>query len=198
MGNIQHRQHSQDMIAISVRVGSIAKTVVVQPWGSLGASLSISLSGGLSISRSLAIISVGVTIVAIGVRVISSIGVPIAQTMITISVRVGSIAKTVVVQPWVSLGVSLSISLSGGLSRSLLYRLNSLLLSGSRSWSSSYESVGENSVSTGDRGTLVVLAANRGSVDHGMVVGIRESVVHQRCVVANSVNKPRIGLSLSP
>merc|ERR1711910_143964 len=85
----------------------------------------------------------------------------IAQTMISISIRMSSISKTVIIQPGVSLWVSLGISLSSGLGLSLLYGLDSLLLRGGGGRD---QTVGKDSVSAGDGGTLIVLAANRGCV----------------------------------
>merc|ERR1719219_3349143 len=103
-----------------------------------------------------------------------------------------------VVQPGVSLWVSLGISLSSGLGLSLLYGLDSLLLSSGGDGSRD-QTVGKDSVSAGDGGTLIVLAANRGcGVDEGCVVyGVWVATVHQRSVVAYSVDKPGVGLGLS-
>merc|ERR1712062_323292 len=100
----------------------------------------------------------------------------ITQAIVTITIGTGSIAKPVIVQPGVSLGVSLSISLSSGLGLSLLYGLDNLLLGSSGSGDSRDQAVGEDTVSTGDSGTLIVLAANRGSVDQGMVNGVGVAV----------------------
>merc|ERR1712108_39997 len=61
--------------------------------------------------------------------IIPSITQMMAVTIITVTIRMSSIAKTVIIQPWVSLWVSLGISLSSGLGLSLLYGLDSLLLS---------------------------------------------------------------------
>merc|ERR1711997_1146190 len=93
------------------------------------------------------------------------------MTMIAVTIRMSSIAKTVIIQPWVSLWVSLGISLGSGLGLSLLYGLDSLLLSSSSGGGGRDQTVGKDSVSAGDGGTLIVLAANRGSgVDEGCVV----------------------------
>merc|ERR1712006_41570 len=56
---------------------------------------------------------------------IPSIAIVVSQTIITITIGTGSVAKTVVVQPWVSLWVSFSIS--SGLGLSLLYGHDSIL-----------------------------------------------------------------------
>ena len=60
--------------------------------------------------------------------------------------------------------------LSSGLGLSLLYGLHSLLLSSRSGSGSSNKAVGEDTVSARDSGTIVVLAANRGGVDQGVVV----------------------------
>merc|ERR1712183_1092445 len=101
----------------------------------------------------------------------------IAQTIISISIRTSSITKTVIIQPGVSLWVSLGISLSSGLGLSLLYGLDSLLLSGGG-------------------GTLIVLAANRSRVDDGVVDGVWVVALRQR-KMARGVDKPGFGLGLS-
>merc|ERR1719293_603737 len=107
------------------------------------------------------------------------------MSVITIAVGVSSISKVAIVQPGVSLGVSLSISLSSGLGLSLLYGLHSLLLSSRSGSGSSNKAVGEDTVSAGDSGPIIVLAANRGGVDQGVVVcegsvvNVGESVVDQ-------------------
>lgn len=107
----------------------------------------------------------------------------------------------VVSQPGVGLGVSLGLSLSGGLS--LLYGHDGIVLSSGRSSRSHSErgEGGENSVSARDEGTLIVPAAGSSGVDKRVVVGeggVGESVVHQRSV-SNGVDKSRIsfGLGLS-
>merc|ERR1711994_669600 len=107
------------------------------------------------------------------------------MSVITIAVWVSGISQPVIEQPWVGLRVSLSISLSSGLGLSLLYRLHSLLLSSRSGGDSRNKAVGEDTVSAGDSGTIIVLAANRGGVDQGGVIGkgsvvnVGESVVHQ-------------------
>merc|ERR1712113_1120651 len=107
------------------------------------------------------------------------------MSVITIAVWASSISQPVIEQPGVSLGVSLSISLSSGLGLSLLYRLHSLLLSSRSGGDSRNKAVGEDTVSAGDSGTIIVLAADRGGVDQGGVIGewcmvnVGESVVHQ-------------------
>merc|ERR1712119_183298 len=122
----------------------------------------------------------------------------IAQTIISISIRTSSITKTVVVQPGVSLWVSLGISLSSGLGLSLLYGLDSLLLSGGGGGDGRDQTVGKDSVSAGDGGTLIVLAADGGSgVDDGGVVDVWVSTIHQRVVETRGVDKPGFGLGLS-
>merc|ERR1719190_193540 len=90
----------------------------------------------------------------------------IAQTIISVSIRTSSIAKSVIVQPGVSLWVSLGISLSSGLGLSLLYGLDSLLLSGGGG-DGRDQTVGKDSMSAGNGGTLIVLAAHRSRVDEG-------------------------------
>merc|ERR1719479_248110 len=119
----------------------------------------------------------------------------IAQPMpvVPIAIGVSSIAETVIVQPGVSLWVSLSVSLSSGFGLSLLYGLDSLLLSGGGHGRD--QTVGENSVGAGDGNTLVVLAADRGSVDQGMVDGIGVAIGQGK--VTRGVDKPGLGLSLS-
>merc|ERR1712045_1102229 len=117
------------------------------------------------------------------------------MTIITVTIRMSSIAKTVIIQPWVSLWVSLGISLSSGLGLSLLYGLDSLLLS-SGGGDGRDQTVGKDSVSAGNGDTLIVLAANRGSVDEGVVYGVWVAcvaTVPQRSVVAYSVDKPGVG-----
>merc|ERR1712241_287645 len=105
------------------------------------------------------------------------------MSVITIAVWVSGISQPVVEQPGVSLGVSFSIS--SGLGLSLLYGLHSLLLSSRSGSGSRNKAVGEDTVSARDSGTIIVLAANRGGVDQGVVVcegcvvNIGESVVHQ-------------------
>merc|ERR1712062_392152 len=115
------------------------------------------------------------------------------MSVITIAVWASGISQPVVVQP----RVSLSISLSSGLGLSLLYRLHSLLLSSRSGGDSRSQSVGEDTVSAGDSGTIIVLAANRGGVDQGGVIGkgsvvnVGESVVHQGS--SHCVGKPGLG-----
>merc|ERR1719219_2136692 len=119
------------------------------------------------------------------------------MTIIPVAIRTSSIAKTVIIQPGVGLWVSLGISLGSGLGLSLLYGLDSLLLSSSRG-DGRDQTVGKDSVSAGDGGTLIVLAAHRGRVDEGCVVyGVWVATVHQRSVVAYGVDKPGLGLGLS-
>merc|ERR1712027_139206 len=96
------------------------KTTVVQPWVSLWVSLSISGSLGswLSISRSLTIVmSIWESIVRVGMSV-GKWGIAVGKWGISMMA-----IKTAVVQPWVSLWVSFSISGSLGswlsISRSL-------------------------------------------------------------------------------
>merc|ERR1712183_747231 len=121
----------------------------------------------------------------------------IAQTIISISIRTSSITKTVIIQPGVSLWVSLGISLSSGLGLSLLYGLDSLLLSGGGG-DGRDQTVRKDSVSAGDGGTLIVLAADGGSgVDDGCVVDVWVSTIHQRVVETRGVDKPGFGLGLS-
>merc|ERR1711936_1348935 len=113
----------------------------------------------------------------------------IAQTIISVSIRTSSIAKSVIIQP----GVSLGVSLSSGLGLSLLYGLDSLLLSGGGGGDGRDQTVGKDSVSAGDGDSLIVLAAHRGRVDEGVVYGVWIAV-RQRSVVAYSVDKTGFGL----
>merc|ERR1712226_950443 len=178
------------MISVSIRMSSIAKTVIIQPGVSLWGSFGIRLGSWLSLGAPLSIVAQMMSIVP---RITQMMA--IAQTIISVSIRTSSIAKSVIIQPGVSLWVSLGISLSSGLGLSLLYGLDSLLLSGGRD-----QTVGKDSVSAGDGGTLIVLAANRGSgVDKGCVVdGVWVTTIHQRSVVeTRGVDKPGFGLSLS-
>merc|ERR1719219_2899863 len=116
------------------------------------------------------------------------------MTIIPVAIRTSSIAKTVIIQPGVGLWVSLGISLGSGLSLSLLYGLNSLLLSSSGG-DGRDQTVGKDSVSAGDGGTLIVLAANRGRVDDGVVQGVWIAVRQRK--MARGVDKPGVGLGLS-
>merc|ERR1719510_1313752 len=116
------------------------------------------------------------------------------MTIIPVAIRTSSIAKTVIIQPGVSLWVSLGISLGSGLGLSLLYGLNSLLLSSSGG-DGRDKTVGKDSVSAGDGDTLIVLAANRGRVDEGVVHGVRIAVRQRK--MARGVDKPGLGLGLS-
>merc|ERR1739847_84360 len=118
--------------------------------------------------------------------------------IVTVSIRTSGITKTVVVQPWVSLGGSLSISLGSGLGLSLLYGHDSIILSLSSGGGghSRDQTVGKDSMSAGDGDTLVVLAAHRGRVDQGVVDGVRVVAVGEG-KVARSVGKPGLGLGLS-
>merc|ERR1712045_929663 len=115
----------------------------------------------------------------------------ISQTMaiVTITIGTGSIAKPVIVQPGVSLGISLSISLSSGFGLSLLYGLDSLLLLSSGRGHSRDQTVRKDSMSAGNGGTLIVLAADWGRVDEGVVEGVRVAVGEGK--VARRVDKPR-------
>merc|ERR1712007_341396 len=136
------------IVTVSIRTSGITKTVVVQPWVSLWGSLSISLSSGFGLGGPLAVVSQMMTII------------PSIAQMMTISIGTSSVAKSVVVQPWVSLGVSLSISLSSGLGLSLLYGHNSILsrlLSSGGGGHSRDQTVGKDSMSAGDGDTLIVL-----------------------------------------
>merc|ERR1712062_642556 len=141
-----------------------------QPLG----SVSISLGSWFSLSLPLAVVS-KVSVVA-EVVAVAGVGQPVS--VIPIAIGMSSIAKTVIIQPGVSLGVSLSISLSSG------------------GGGGSDQAVGENSVGAGHSSALVVLAANRGGVDHGVVVGVGVAI-DQGGVVTHSVDKTRLGLGLS-
>merc|ERR1719400_2236922 len=128
------------------------------------------------------------------VTIITQTSIAQTMTIIAVAIRMSSIAKTVIVQPGVSLWVSLSISLSSGLGLSLLYGLDSLLLSGGGGHSRD-QTVGKDSVSAGDGGTLIVLTADWGCVDEGVVYGVGVPISQRK--VACSVDKPGIGLGLS-
>merc|ERR1712038_105440 len=119
----------------------------------------------------------------------------IAQTMISVSIRMSSISKSVIIQPGVSLWVSLGISLGSGLGLSLLYGLDSLFLSGGGGGDGRDQTVGKDSMSAGDGSTLIVLAAHRGRVDEGVVYGVWIAVRQRK--MARGVDKPGFGLSLS-
>merc|ERR1712045_71287 len=179
---------TMSVITIAVGVSGISKPVIVQPGVSLGSRFSLSLP--------LAVVAIVVRISMIGS--VTQMMTIVSQTMsiITIAVGVSSISKVAIVHPGVSLGISLSISLSRGLGLSLLYGLNSLLL-GSSGSDSRNQAVGEDTVSTGDSGTLIVLAANRGGVDQGVVDGVGVAVGQGN--VTRCVDKPsRVsGLGLS-
>merc|ERR1719237_330690 len=118
---------------------------------------------------------------------ISSIAIVMSQTIITITIRTSGVAKSVIVQPGVSLGVSLSISLSSrlGLGLSLLYGHDSILSSllSSGGGHSRDQTVGKDSMSAGDGDTLIVLAAHGGRVDDGVVDGVRVAVGEGKVVV---------------
>merc|ERR1712203_1201627 len=155
------------IITITVWVESVTSMAVVQP--------GVSLWGSLSIGLPLSIISivVGVTMIASVTQMMTIPIITQVMSIISVSIRTSSIAKTVVVQPGVSLWVSLGISLSSGLGLSLLYGLDSLLLSGGGGGDGRDQAVGKDSVSAGDGGTLIVLAADGGSgVDDGGVVDV--------------------------
>ena len=88
--------------------------------------------------------------------------------------------------------IDVKLYLSSGFGLSLLYGLDSLLLSRCNGRD---QAVGENSVGAGDGNTLVVLAADRGSVDQGMVDGVGVAIGQGK--VTRGVDKPGLGLSLS-
>merc|ERR1711878_63118 len=164
------------IITVAVGVSGISQPVIVQPGVSLRGSFGISLGSRFSLSLPLAVVAIVVRVSMIGS--VTQMMTIVSQTMsiITIAVWVSGISKVAIVQPGVSLGVSLSISLSSGLGLSLLYGLDSLLLGSSGGGDSRNQAVGEDTVSTGDSDTLIVLAANRGSVDQGVVDGIGVAV----------------------
>ena len=89
--------------------------------------------------------------------------------------------------------IDVKLYLSSGFGLSLLYGLDSLLLSSGGNGRD--KAVRQNSVGAGDGGTLVVLAADRGSVDQGMVDGIGVAIGQGK--VTRGVDKPGLGLSLS-
>merc|ERR1719331_3342400 len=133
---------------------------------------------------------------AISITTVTQTSVTQMMAIVTISIRTGSVAKSVIVQPGVSLGISLSSGL--GLGLSLLYGHDSLVSSGLLSSGGGHsrdQTVGKDSMSAGDGDTLVVLAAHGGRVDDGVVDGVRvvavgegKVVVHQRC--PSVVGKP--------
>merc|ERR1712226_1604678 len=191
------------MAVISVPVGmtGISKAAVVQPGVSLWGSLGISLSSWLGIGGPLAVVSVVVVRIAMVGRVAQPVAVVprVAKMMaiVTVSVRTSSIAKAMVVQPGVSLWVSLGISLSGGLSLLYGHDIALLLSSGGRGHSRGQAVVGKgrkDSLSAGDGDSLVVLAAGwEMVVDEGcVVVGQGEVVVHHGS--PHGVDKPGLGL----
>merc|ERR1719216_671626 len=157
----------------------VTSVAIVQPRISLWGSFSVSLGSWFSFGLPLAIVAEVVAVVS-SISQVMSIAVAmiaqtsIAQTVPVIAVAVGmsGIAESVIVKPWVSLWVSLSISLSSGLGLSILYGLDSLFLSGGGGGDGRDQTVGKDSVSAGDGDTLIVLAANRGCVDEGVVDGV--------------------------
>merc|ERR1712187_395043 len=169
------------IITISVWVESVSSMAVVQPGVGLWGSFGISLGSWLSLGAPLSIVS--------QMSIIPSI-----TQMMAVAIRMSSIAKTVIIQPGVGLWVSLGISLGSGLSLSLLYGLDSLLLSSSGGGGRD-QTVGKDSVSAGDGDTLIVLAAHRGRVDEGVVHGVRIAVRQRK--MARGVDKPGLGLGLS-
>merc|ERR1712213_115203 len=147
------------MITIAVGVSGISQPVIVQPGVCLGGSFSISLGSRFSLSLPLAVVAIVVRVSMIGSVTQMMTIVSQMMSIITIAVWVSGISKVAIVQPGVSLGISLSISLSSGLGLSLLYGLDSLLLGSSGGGDSRNQAVGEDTVSTGDSDTLIVLAA---------------------------------------
>ena len=97
-----------------------------------------------------------------------------------------------------SLVAKIYLSSGLGLGLSLLYGHDSLILSlrngGGRNMEGS--ECGKDSMSAGDEGTIVVLAAGWGRVDEGSVV-VGEGKVGVRQGVAHMVGKPGLGLGLS-
>merc|ERR1712087_4155 len=186
------------MITIAVGVSGISQPVIVKPGVSLGGSFGISLGSRFSLSLPLAVVAmVSIRVSMIGRVTVMMTKVSETMSVITIAVGVSGISQAVIVQPGVSLGVSLSISLSSGLGLSLLYGLDSLLLGSSGGGDSRNQAVGEDTVSTGDSGTLIVLAANRSGVDQGVVNGVGVAVGQGN--VTRCVDKPSwvSGLGLS-
>merc|ERR1719317_336424 len=103
---------------------------------------------------------------------IGSVGVGERGIVISVAIAMVSI-QTTVVQPWVSLRISISLSGGFGIGVSLLpFRLNSRSLC-NRSCSSSDRYVSKvRSLSTGDEFALAVLApSGRGSVYYGSMGG---------------------------
>merc|ERR1712087_279600 len=182
------------MITIAVGVSGISQPVIVKPGVSLGGSFGISLGSRFSLSLPLAVVAmVSIRVSMIGRVTVMMTKVSETMSVITIAVGVSGISQAVIVQP----GVSLSISLSSGLGLSLLYGLDSLLLGSSGGGDSRNQAVGEDTVSTGDSGTLIVLAANRSGVDQGVVNGVGVAVGQGN--VTRCVDKPSwvSGLGLS-
>merc|ERR1739847_144672 len=181
------------VVPISVWMEPVTSMAIVQPgislWGSIRFSLGLPLA---VVAEVVAVVSSITQMMAIAIVAQTSIAQP--MSVVPIAIRMSSVAETVIVQPGVSLWVSLSISLSSGLGLSLLYGLHSLLLS-SGGGHGRDQAVGENSVGARDGNTLIVLAADRGSVDQGVVDGIGVAIGQGK--VARGVDKPGLGLSLS-
>merc|ERR1719510_2551843 len=187
------------VVAISVWMEPVTSVAIVQPGISLWGSISISLGSWLGLGLPLAVVAEVVTVVTsitqmMAIAIIAQTSIAQPMSIVPIAIRMSSVAETVIVQPGVSLWVSLSVSLSSGFGLSLLYGLDSLLLS-SGGGNGRDQAVGENSVGAGGGGTLVVLAADRGSVDQGMVDGVGVAIGQGK--VTRGVDKPGLGLSLS-
>merc|ERR1711879_113068 len=187
------------IVTITIRMGGVSKTVVVQPGVGLGVSFSISLSSWFSLGGPLAVVAVWMSIISVSsVTKMMTVVTSITQMMaiVTVSIRMGGVTKTVVVQPGVGLGVSLSSGL--GLGIPLLYGHDSLVLSLRNGGGHSMEGseCGKVPLSAGDEGTIVVPTAGWGRVDEGSVV-VGEGKMGVRQGVAHMVGKPGLGLGLS-
>merc|ERR1712183_522272 len=179
----------------------VTSMAIVQPGISLWGSISISLGSWFSLGLPLAVVAEVVAVVSsitqmMAIAIVAQTSIAQPMSVVPIAIRMSSVAESVIVQPGVSLWVSLSISLSSGLGLSLLYGLDSLLLSRCSSCYGRDQAVGENSVGARNGSTLVVLAADRGSVDQGVVEGIGVVAIGQG-KAARGVDEPGLGLSLS-
>merc|ERR1739847_37981 len=135
------------VVPISVWMEPVTSMAIVQPgislWGSIRFSLGLPLA---VVAEVVAVVSSITQMMAIAIVAQTSIAQP--MSVVPIAIRMSSVAETVIVQP----GVSLWISLSSGLGLSLLYGLHSLLLSNGGGHGRD-QAVGENSVGARDGNT---------------------------------------------
>merc|ERR1740123_1758116 len=202
----------------SIAVVSSPDSRVVDPGVGLGVSLSIGsgLSDRLSlsllhkvgrdrrigcprairISRPFSVVGVGKTIVSIGVSVgVGSIGVGKGGIVVG-SIAIVSSIESRVVQPGVSLGVSLSLGsgLSSGLGLSLLNRDGRGLFNSS-SGGGSHNSWGyETSMGAGDESSIIVGAS---SIGHHMSIGKSVVGIGVGEDTGGGVGEGRVSLGLS-